>query len=43
MFITMWRKTENRSDPKQDLKVNWHAEHVIETYFNEKPNTVDSR
>ena len=32
----MWRKTENRSDPTQDLKVNWHAEHIIETYFNEK-------
>ena len=33
----MWQKTENRT---QDLKVNWHAEHIIETYFNEKTNTV---
>ena len=32
----MWRKTENRSDPTQDLKLNWHAEDIIETYFNEK-------
>jgi len=36
----MWRKTENQSDPTQDLKVNWHAEHIIETYFNEKTNAV---
>ena len=34
MFIT------KRCDTTQDLKVNWHAEHIIETYFNEKTNTV---
>ena len=40
MFITKRCDGKLKIDPTQDLKVNWHAEHIIETYFNEKTNTV---
>ena len=39
MFITKRCEGKLKIDPiqrTQDLKVNWHAERIIETYFNEK-------